>query len=79
MKHVVASVILMAALATGQTWIAEQVDSSAANGFPVESVKAPDGRLWACHETAGGFLRVACLGDSGWRITDVGPGSITNL
>jgi len=79
MKYVIVPVVLLAALAAGQMWVVEQVDSTAAEGSPVELVKASDGRLWACYQTTSGFVRVACLVDSGWHTTDVGPGSITNV
>jgi hypothetical protein len=71
MKYVTATVLLMTALAFGQTWVVEQVDSTAASGSPVELVRAADGRLWAGYKTTSGAARVACLGDSGWVFTDV--------
>ena len=71
MKYVFAPVLLLAALAFGQSWVVEQVDSTAASGSPVELVKAADGRLWAGYGTKSGAARVACLGDSGWSFTDV--------
>ncbi len=71
MKYAFAPVLLLAALAFGQSWVVEQVDSTAASGSPVELVKAADGRLWAGYETNSGVVRVACLGDSGWSFTNV--------
>jgi hypothetical protein len=71
MKYVIAPVLLLAAFAFGQTWVVEQVDSTAASGSPVELVKAADGKLWAGYGTRTGAARVACLTDSGWRFTDV--------
>jgi hypothetical protein len=71
MKYVFAPVLLLAALAFGQSWVVEQVDSTAARGSPVELVKAADGRLWAGYGTKSGAARVACLSDSGWVFTDV--------
>jgi hypothetical protein len=71
MKYVVVPVLLLAALAMGQTWVVEQVDSTADNSSPVELVKAADGRLRVAYETDSGVIRVACLGDSGWNKTDV--------
>jgi|GEM_PF-995194 len=76
MKYVIATVLLMTALAFGQTWVVEQVDSTAASGSPVELVKVTDGRLWAAYQTDSGVVRVACLGDSGWRMTDVCSGNL---
>jgi len=70
-KNVVGPVLLLAALALSQDWIVEQVDPTAAAASPVELVKAADGRLWACYRTAAGFMRAACLGDSGWSLTDI--------
>jgi hypothetical protein len=70
-KFVIAVVLLLAVLALGQTWVVEQVDSTAASGSPVELVKAADGRLWAGYQTRGGAARVACLGDPGWSFSDV--------
>jgi hypothetical protein len=71
MKYVIAPVLLLAALALGQTWVVEQIDSTAASGSPVELVKAADGRLWAAYGTGSGASRVACLSESGWVFTDV--------
>jgi hypothetical protein len=71
MKYAIAPVLLLAALAFGQSWVVEQVDSTAASGSPVELVKAADGRLWAGYGTKTGAARVACLTDSGWSFTDV--------
>jgi len=71
MKYVFAPILLLAALAFGQSWVVEQVDSTAASGSPVELVKAADGRLWAGYGTKSGAARVACLGDSGWSFTDL--------
>ena len=71
MKYAIASVLLLAALAFGQSWVVEQLDSTSASGSPVELVKAADGRLWAGYGTKTGAARVACLGDSGWSFTDV--------
>ncbi|HTW91448.1 MAG TPA: hypothetical protein VMH22_07025 [bacterium] len=71
MKYVASLVPLLAAFALGQSWVVEQVDSTAAAGSPVELVKAADGRLWAGYGTRSGAARVACLGDSGWSFTDV--------
>ena len=71
MKYAVASVLLVTALAAGQTWVVEQLDSTAASGSPVELVKAADGRLWTGYQTTNGAARVAFLGDSGWSFTDV--------
>ena len=75
-KYVIAPVLLLTALAFGQTWVVEQLDSTAASESPVELVKAADGRLWACYQTTSGFVRVACLGDSGWRMTDIRSASV---
>jgi hypothetical protein len=71
MKRVIALILMLTALSFGQTWVVEQVDSTAASGSPVELVKAADGRLWAGYGTRSGAARVACLGDSGWVFTDV--------
>ena len=71
MKYAIASVLLLAALALGQSWVVEQIDSTAASGSPVELVKAADGRLWAGYQTKDSVVRVACLGDPGWSFTDV--------
>jgi len=79
MKYASVSVLLLAALAFGHTWVVEQVDSTAASGSPVELVKASDGSLWTCYQTDSGFVRVACLGDSGWSMTDVVPGDLEGL
>jgi hypothetical protein len=76
---ILACIFLFAASAFGQTWDVEQIDSTALDGTPVELAKASDGRLWACYKTTGGFVRVACLGDSGWQMTDVAPGIIDNV
>ena len=70
MKYAISAVLLLAALALGQNWIVEQIDSTAAAESPVELVKAADGRLWAAYQTDS-VVRVACLGDSGWSITEV--------
>jgi hypothetical protein len=79
MKYAVASVLLLAALAMGQSWVVEQVDSTAASGSPVELVKAADGRLWAGYQTESGVVRAACLDDTGWRLTEVGRGSLNGV
>ena len=71
MKYASASVLLLVALAFGQTWVVGQVDSTAASGSPVELVKAADGRLWTGYQTRDGAARVACLGESGWSFTDL--------
>jgi hypothetical protein len=71
MRCLTVLVLLLAALAAGQTWIVEQIDSTAAAQSPVELVKAADGRLWAGYQADSGVARVACLTDSGWGITDV--------
>jgi hypothetical protein len=71
MKYAIAPVLLLAALAMGQTWVVEQLDSTAASGSPVELVKATDGKLWAGYGTKSGSARVACLDDSGWAFTDL--------
>ena len=71
MKYAIAPVLLLAALTFGQSWVVEQVDSTAASGSPVELVKAADGKLWAGYKTRSGAARVACLTDSGWSFTDV--------
>jgi hypothetical protein len=71
MKYVIAPVLLLAAFALGQSWVVEQVDSTAASGSPVELVKASDGRLWAGYQASSGAARVACLTDSGWNTMDV--------
>ena len=76
---ILACIFLLAASAFGQAWDVEQMDSTALDGTPVELAKASDGRLWACYQTTGGFVRVACLGDSGWQTTDVAPGIIDNI
>ena len=76
MRRLCMSVLLLAALAFGQTWVVEQMDSTAASASPVELVKAADGRLWACYQTTSGVVRVACLGDSGWRMTDIRSASV---
>jgi hypothetical protein len=76
MKYVIASVLLLAALAPGQTWVVQQIDSTAASGSPVELVKAADGRLWTSYQTRSGVVRVACLGDSGWDMTDIRTASV---
>jgi len=65
MKYIIAPLLLLAALAPGQTWIVEQVDSTAAAESPVELVKSTDGRLWASYQVDSGVVRVACLLDSG--------------
>jgi hypothetical protein len=70
MKYVISS-MLLAALAMGQNWIVEQIDSTAKAGSSVELVKAADGRIWAGYQTDSGVLRVACFTDSGWSHTDV--------
>jgi hypothetical protein len=71
MKYAVASVLLLAALAVGQSWVVERLDSTAASRSPVELVKASDGRLWAGYQASSGAARVACLTDSGWNTMDV--------
>jgi hypothetical protein len=71
MKYAVASVILLTSLASGQSWVVEQLDSTGSSGSPVELVKATDGRLWTAYQTKSGAARVACLGDSEWVFTDV--------
>jgi hypothetical protein len=76
MKYASSSVLLLAALALGQNWIVEQIDSNAASQSPVELVKAADGKLWTGYETDSGVMRVACLGDSGWSKTDVCTASV---
>ncbi len=75
MKYAAGLVSLLAALAFGQTWVVEQVDSTAASGSPVELVKAADGRLWAAYQ-ADSVVRVARFGDTGWSMTDVCSGSL---
>jgi hypothetical protein len=75
MKYVVGPVILLVALASAQGWVVEQIDSAAAAESPVELVKAADGSLWAAYQ-ADSVVRVACLGDSGWRITEVCSASV---
>jgi hypothetical protein len=67
--------LLLVSAATGQTWVVEQVDSAASSR--VALAKAADGRLWACYATTGGQVRVACLGDSGWAVTDMCTASVT--
>jgi hypothetical protein len=70
MKYVISSILLLAALALGQNWIVERIDSTAVSQSPVELVKTADGRLWAGYQTDS-VVRAACLGDSGWCITEV--------
>jgi hypothetical protein len=69
-------ILLPAVLALGQNWTIEQIDSTAASQSPVELVKAADGKLWAGYQRASGVVRVACLGDSGWSLTDVCTASV---
>jgi hypothetical protein len=76
MRYVAVTILLLATLALGQSWVVEQIDSAAASASPVELVKAADGRLWAGYQTKSGVVRVACLGDSGWSIADVCTGSL---
>jgi hypothetical protein len=76
MKCAISSVLLLAALALGQNWVVEQLDSTAASQSPVELVKAADGRLWVGYQTKSGVVRVACRGDSGWSMTDVRSGYV---
>ena len=71
MKNFALSFLLLAALALGQTWVVEQIDSTAASGSPVELVKAANGKLWTGYQTKSGVARVACLGDSGWSKSDI--------
>ncbi len=75
----VAALLFAAESLLGQAWVVEQVDSTAADGSPVELVKAADGRLWTCYQTTSGLVRVACLGDTGWSITDIGPGIVREV
>jgi len=72
-KYVFAPFLVLTALASGQTWTVEQVDSAAADGRPVEVVRTSDDKLWTCYETRNGILRAASLGVSGWDKTDVRP------
>jgi hypothetical protein len=59
-----------AALATGQSWETEQVDSTGW-GYGVQMRRHPDGRLFLCYEdSATGQVRLACKGDT-WQREDV--------